>query len=131
MKIKIKNTYLARGIQHKESPRDLNIIGKRNIQEASFLGGMEIKTFDRGNLSNRVSFKITRQHDSLEEAIRHTLLHSSKIEGLNGTVEFIAEENDKETSFELMNASVRYVESKVTATATHHRYEIIGGKFKD
>jgi len=126
MKVKINNTWLARG--ERESVADLQINGRRIIQIAQLLRADEIKMFDRKNHQTTVSFSVSRLHSSVQASECFILEHSTGLPG-QGLVTFVAtDDNGRDVERHLQAACIEIDESRYIGRSTHHTYTVIGGK---
>lgn len=127
MKLCIENITLAQGHKACEEPNDLKIQGLKELQVASLLRAKEVMVFDRGNTKITITFNVTRQHPSADEALIHIMKHTEEVTSIHGTASFEIE-NKSNTVFSLTNASVRQVTSFIKGVTSYHAYEIIGSK---
>lgn len=125
MQIFIGNFSLAAG--DGESPENLSINGKRQVQTAGFLRAADAGIFARGDRVNTISFAVTREHASYGAAEGFLFSHAAALPA-GGMLTVICEDAS--------GAQVRYAAqaSAVTADAgtqrgvtTTHVYTLVCG----
>lgn len=129
MKILLENLVLARGAVHCEFPENFKIQGVKELQVVSLIRAKEVKIFDRGNSQITITFKVTRQHNTANEARLYVMEHTTTALALHGKAYFELEDGAS-TCFALQDASVRHLSGHIDGLLSHYSYEIIGSKIK-
>lgn len=130
MKITLENIVLTKGSTDCEVPKNFKIQGFKELQISSLLRAKEVMVFDRGNTKITITFNVARQHPSTDDALIHTMRHTDAITAVHGTASFEIEDlND--TTFHLINASVKHISSHIDGVTSYHAYEIIGSKIEN
>ena len=127
MKIRLGPLDLARGLAHRESPRQFSLTTTRETQVAAALRAPQAAVFDRGNARTLVQFTVTRRHDSIERALRFAALHPSALAATTGGLTFITEDGPVESEIFLPDAALRSVKCVPNALLTDTDYEFLGG----
>jgi hypothetical protein len=127
MKILIGDVVLAGGIEAQESPYDVTIRNEREVQIVGVLRGDSARSYDRGNRRTILSFKVTRRHNSTEDAQKFILMHAAHLGNLATSVTAIEEPSGDE--YALPNATVVSVQSFSSGSTSTHEYRIVGGNF--
>ncbi len=126
MKIYLGDYLIARGRAYKEEPLDLKINGERNIQITHLLHSKEAKVYDRGNLKNRIEFKVPHKHKNLEAALKYALTHSTNLGEYIAYLRFIIEENEP-IELIMPNCVVERLQCEILGITTLHVYHLVGG----
>jgi hypothetical protein len=129
MKISFGNINLASGIEYGEMPIDFKIFGQRTVQILSTIRGSETKAIDRGNLNNRVEFRVRKKHDNAESAQNYSIRHASELRDLQSDLTIVGEPSN--TPYYLKNAVILSVESTSNGNTSEHFYKIVGGAIVD
>ncbi|MDR2436174.1 MAG: hypothetical protein LBD33_02600 [Puniceicoccales bacterium] len=127
MKILIGNTVLAGGVEAQESPYDVTVRNEREVQIVGVLRGDAAVSYDRGNQRTILSFRVTRRHNSTEDAQKFILMHATHLGNLSTSVTVIGEPSGDE--YLLPNATVAGVQSSSFGSTSTHEYRIVGGNF--
>ena len=124
MKILLGNFSLAAG--DAESPEDLRIDGRREVQTATFLRAVGAAVLARGNRLCTVSFAITREHASYGAAESFLFSHAATLPA-SGAVRFICEDQDGAQVQYTALAAVATDQGRQLGVTTTHRYQLICG----
>lgn len=127
MKITFGDILIARGQSHHEEPLDLSITTQRLVQETQLMRATHAAPIDRGNLLTRITFSVTRQHNSADTAREFSLTHASTLSGLATDAHFTDETSPRNRSFTLSNAVISQISLTVNGTTTTAAYDIRGG----
>lgn len=134
LKIWIGSVELCRGPVRGSStgagPSDLRISGERIIQERQFLRAVQCTMQNRGNVKTVVTFTVTREHSSIQNAWTFALLHYATLPG-QGTITFEAATNTGAVKrIYLDNAALSVSEHQANGVRTRHTYTIQGGAMR-
>lgn len=106
------------------------ITGRNNVQRMPRTRASHVKTKNRQNTENSISFNVTRNFGSLLDAETFCVLHNADVQSLEGTVQF--EFTDPATGVtargELQNASMETFVNSYKGKTVFSSYTIIGGK---
>jgi hypothetical protein len=128
MKITFGTLILAHGTNQSESPSDLKIRMKKQVQLVPVARSETIQTYDRGNFQIEVQFSLIKHHSSSTEAIIYSLQHPVEIRRAYGDVQFIADVDDV-FGFRLEGGIIQSAEATPVGRTSYHRYEFIGYGF--
>lgn len=128
MKITFGTLILARGTNQAESPSDLKIRMKKQVQLVPVVRSETIQMYDRGNFQVEVQFSLVKHHNSSIEAITYSLQHPVEIRRAYGDVQFIADVDDT-FGFRLENGLIQSAEATPVGKTSYHRYEFVGSGF--
>jgi len=126
MKIRLGQFELARGLAHRESPRQFSLATTRETQVAAALRAPQAGVFDRGNARTNVHFTVTRRHDSIERALRFAAAHPQALAAAAGGLTFISEDGPGEAEIFLPDAALRSVRCAPAGLVTDTEYEFVG-----
>ena len=107
MKILLDHFSLAAGDD--ESPENLRVNGKRQVQTAGFLRAASAGVYARGERVNTISFAITREHGSYGAAESFLFSHAATLPA-SGTFTALCEDAG--------GAQVRYVRTRLRRHGT-------------
>jgi hypothetical protein len=127
MKILLGQMVLARGLAHRESPRQFSLATRRETQAAATLRVSEATVFDRGNAHAEVKFTIARRHDSAECALRFAATHPQCLAQASGGLIFVSEDGSQIAEIFMPDAVLRTLHCVPTGLVTNTAYEFIGG----
>jgi hypothetical protein len=126
MKIRFGQLELARGLTHRESPRQFSLATTRETQVAPALRAPLAGVFDRGNSRTAVAFTVTRRHDSVERALRFAATHPQALANATGGLTFVSEDGPGEAEIFLPDAVLRAVRCVPAGLVTDTEYQFIG-----
>ncbi len=125
MKILLGNFSLAAG--GTESPEDLRIEGRREVQAVALLRAASAAVLPRGNRLVTVSFTVTREHASYGDAESFLFAHAATLPA-SGTVSFFCEDADGgQTLYTAGAAAVRSDLGTQRGITTRHTYQLACG----
>ena len=125
MKILLGNFSLAAG--GAESPEDLRVEGRREVQAVALLRAASAAVLPRGNRLNAISFTITREHASYGEAEGFLFAHAATLPA-SGTVSFFCEDlGGAQVLYTAEAAAIRSDFGAQRGITTTHRYQILCG----
>jgi hypothetical protein len=127
MKILLGQLILARGLAHRESPRQFSLATRRKTQVAAALRANEAAVFDRGNARTEVTFAIAKRHDSAEHALRFAATHPQCLAQATGGLVFVSEDASKVAEIFLPDAVLQALRCVPAGLVTDTVYEFIGG----
>ena len=127
MKIILNDYNLASGESEHESPQNLKIVSKHEVQVFKALRADFVKTIGRGNVQTQISFDVNKRHNSQAEAELYALNHVFNVMNETGCLKIYIEDNNQ-SLVELQNASVLNVSASFKNNASFIAYTIIGGK---
>jgi len=126
MKIRLGQLELARGLAHRESPRQFSLATTRETQVAPALRALRAGVFDRGNARTAVAFTITRRHESVERALRFAAAHPQALASAVGGLTMVSEDGPGEAEVFLPDAALKAVRCVPAGVVTDTAYEFIG-----
>ena len=125
MKILIDNFSLAAG--GTESPEDLRIEGRREVQAVALLRAATATVLPRGNRLNTISFTITREHDTYGDAESFLFAHAATLPA-SGTVSFYCEDlGGAQVLYTAQAAAIRSDLGTQRGVTTRHAYVVACG----
>jgi hypothetical protein len=127
MKISIGVVVLAGGISSNEQPYDFVISNSRQAQIVSTVRASTARGFDRGNQRTILEFKVSKKHNSVEEAQAYVMQHAASLQNLETTLTVIGEPS--QDIYSLGDAVIKEVRSTSDGIVSTHAYKIIGGNF--
>jgi hypothetical protein len=127
MKILLGQLVLARGLVHRESPRQFSLATRRETQAAGALRASEAAIFDRGNARTEVTFAIAKRHDSAEHALRFAATHPQCLAQTTGGLVFVSEDASQVAEIFLPDAVLRALRCVPAGLVTDTVYEFMGG----
>jgi hypothetical protein len=127
MKILLGQLVLARGLAHRESPRQFSLATRRETQAAGALRASEAAVFDRGNAYTEVTFTVAKRHDSAEHALRFAATHPQCLAQATGGLIFVSEDASQVAEVFLPDAVLHALRCMPTGLVTDTVYEFIGG----
>jgi hypothetical protein len=127
MKILFGTLALARGLAHRESPREFTLETLRLTQVAATLRASSAQPLDRGNAQNLVRFAVTRRHADLEAALEFALTHAAALANAAPLLTFVLEDGPGTAELYLTEAALRHVRCTPAGLATDTEYEFVGG----
>ncbi|MDR1414074.1 MAG: hypothetical protein LBI56_04030 [Puniceicoccales bacterium] len=127
MRISLGTIVLAKGNIADEQPYDFKLTNARQVQIAAALRADAVKGFDRGNRQTTLEFKVSRRHESAEEAQMHVLQHAASLNGAHSSLLIVAEPSGD--AYLLNDVAVGEVQSASEDIISTHFYKIIGGIF--
>ena len=127
MKILFGQLVLARGLAHRESPRQFSLATRRETQAVAALRADEATVFDRGNARTEVTFAIAKRHDSAEHALRFAAVHPQCLAQTTGGLIFVSEDASQVAEIFLPDAVLRALRCVPAGQVTETVYEFIGG----
>ena len=127
MHIQILDTLIASDIHHNEYIHNLSLREQRHFHVATFIHSPQVHVYDHGNTQTTLSFSVTRQHGSPQNAKDFLLSHNATLQGLKGHAQII----EKESTHYLHNAIITQIEGLLKDVSTTHTYTLIGGLFSE
>ena len=127
MKILLGQLILARGLTHRESPRQFSLATRRETQAAGALRASEAAVFDRGNAHTEVKFTVAKRHESAECALRFAAAHPQVLAQAGGGLIFVSEDGSQVAEVFLPDAVLRELRCVPAGLVTETVYEFIGG----
>lgn len=125
MKILLGNFSLAAG--GAESPEDLRIEGRREVQTVALLRAADSLVLARGNRQLSVSFSVTREHRTYGAAEGFLLAHAATLP-TGGTVTFVCEDaHGAQVRYTAQAAAVRSDLGTQRGVTTTHAYLLLCG----
>lgn len=108
-------------------PRDLDVVGRRMIQQNTPLRAADAKFRDQGGRSSVITFSATREWPNLAEAFAYVLDSRDTIPG-SGNVTFEITDVGAVQKRTLQDCVISQVRSRAMGVTSHHTFEIQGGK---
>lgn len=127
MHIQILDTLIASDIHHNEYIHNLSLREQRHFHVATFIHSPQVHVYDHGNTQTTLSFSVTRQHGSPQNAKDFLLSHNTTLQGLQGHAQII----ENESTHYLHNAIITQIEGLLKDVSTTHTYTLIGGLFSE
>lgn len=127
MHIQILDTLIASDGHHSEYIHNLSLREKRHFHVATFIHSPQVHAYDHGNTQTTLSFSVTRQHGSVQNAKDFLLSHNATLQGLQGHAQII----ENESVHYLHNAIITQVDGSLEDVSTTHTYTLIGGIFSE
>jgi hypothetical protein len=124
VKIQIGDFWLAEA--GREGSDELKVNGQRAIDVQSFLRAANVGCFQRGNKVCRISFAVTRKHETLLEAQNYVLKQSSDIP-TTGAVKIVSfNPGGEEAVWYLRDGFLESHDSNMIGVTTFHNYALVG-----
>ena len=111
-----------------EGPGELRIKPKSSVQVSPALGAAGITQFDRGNRQHTITFQVTRQHDTPDDAAFFHVDHIEDVQAVG--VALLAYITAAGTKY-FLSAFAEIVDSWVDGNRTFHSYQIVAGEIVD
>lgn len=122
MEIKIGTTILAAG--GKQSPQGLVIDDGCTVQRKRAIGANSVRAKQRDLVETRISFRVSIEHTSVEEAIDACVITPAEQEK-----EGVLTITTNGVARTLANAAIESGRHTHGGVSSHHEYVIIGGEF--
>lgn len=119
-------TWLARGVQHRETPSGMVFNGQRAVQADALVRAAEPKIYDRKNRSLTLEFKVDRQHASFEDALSFCANHAEAFDAMTGTLTIVTEDGRRERTFTFKNAVVTRCLCQPDGVSSLTTYSVVG-----
>lgn len=128
MIIRHGKTILCRGLAFREPAQELAVSGQSQVQEVNTVRATVATRYNRGNLSTTISFSVSREYPTMEDASRAALEIVGEQQGIKDTLTIVTETPSATTRRYLPDALIAEVAPTQIGVTLRIRYTIRGSK---